>query len=941
MGQYGDQRQPISEQHQGQARILQFILDNTPSLLRDRNSLKQTIVHIAAINGAFLALEACVWVLLADCECHHESTHKPDCKDLAAMLRAVDSKNYTPLHYAVLHGKTAAVIYILDRYHQQESAETIRQLLQIAISCKHETSEEIIQELLLLREDVVSSLNHAEGDTGEHPEGDVAEYRRDIVQEDTLRHAVEHFQPNVFELLLDLSDANLDLDNCNLLHFAVSKSRDEAAIMLLKRYSRLAIQFQPAEPSSGLVVNGAGEEDTRLPVFSWLRSSDMDSPLRRRILESLMEQLPISQLREHLTGPSWHGKEISLDITSLAFDPPLLNFFVYFIRKDLATAEHWAAAAGSPSNSRVPTIDLAIRTTTDPQQQQQTQRPPQPMISQEPPPPSMQQPAFQHRHRHRPPAIPRGGVDFEHALKYVNIPSFETGVPERRTEALSIFRWLRLCKGVERVFQVHVDDCRHHPHSEEDIETALAGLDVRELDWQRVDLSASSVYAAAPGVEKLWLYSSGNGAVLDHWFGENGIRILRNLRNVYIKIIQDDFLSEARASQCKSFCSGATYPEGVDVDVSIATHWGVNMGSDTHGGPAGSSRKLRPVEVTNLKPFLEFYPTAPGWLSNQYPAIQDSRVKFGVKVGVVDTGVSSARFSLGSHVVHGRSFVWTSTAKEFEQETSWWLATDPHGSQMANIISQLDPCCIFYIAQVTDDARYFDEGNVVKAFEWLIAEGVQIINCSFALRHSSTALRDVVRKAKSQGVVIMCSTSDEGENTDEVWPAAYYTQQEGAVERFDNVFPIVGCDEHGKPSRFSNEAAGRYYFRGEDVDASATDAELLKERAPVRGSSVATAMAAGLASLVLACYQMLLALPESKVPGAATAEAPSIVNAIFHRMLQPTTVGPGLQDGGAKRHRLVTASRFFPVDPDSILDEEDFIDRIEELYADVLRAYDD
>lgn len=95
---------------------------------------------------------------------------------------------------------------------------------------------------------------------------------------------------------------------------------------------------------------------------------------------------------------------------------------------------------------------------------------------------------------------------------------------------------------------------------------------------------------------------------------------------------------------------------------------------------------------------------------DEYPAIQDSRIK----VGVVDTGISSARFSIKNHVVHGRSFVWTSTAKGFEQETSWWLATDPHGSQMANIISQLDPRCIFYIAQVTDDAKYFDEGNVVK-----------------------------------------------------------------------------------------------------------------------------------------------------------------------------------------------------------------------------------
>ncbi|KAI1136077.1 subtilisin-like protein [Hypoxylon sp. FL0543] len=946
MGQYGDERKSISEQHGNQARILQFILDNTPSLLRDRNSLKQTIVHIAAINGAYLALEACVWVLPALCGCQSLSVHEPDCKELSAMLRAVDSRNYTPLHYAVLHGKTAAVVYILNQYQQQEPAETIRQLLQIAISCKHETSEEIIDKLLLLPQVEGAGREHVEGENEGDPEADAAvEYRRDIVQEDTLRHAIEHFQPNVFELLLDLSDENLNLDNCNLLHFAVSKGRDEAAIMLLNRYSKLAVQFQPLGPISGLVGNAVSEDDEKLSVFSCLTCSNTDNLLRRRVLEALMEQLPISQLREHLTGPSWFGKEISLDITNLALDPPLLDFFVYVTRKDLedlARAEHRAASM-TASNSKAAGVELPIRTTTEPQELQQTQREIHQQSSQAQPAPQRQQQVLYHHHRHRcrPPGMKnsvsrRGGVGFEHALKYVNIPSFGTGAVQRRTEALSIFRWLRECKGVERVFQVHVDDCRHHPHSEEDIEASLTGLGVRELDWQRVDLSVRSVWAAADKVEKLWLYSSGNSAVLDHWFGENGIRILPNLRNLYIKIIQDDFLSDSRALQCKDFCSNAPRPEGVQLEVSIATEWGMNMGSGTHGGPAGSARKLRPIEVTGLKSFLELYSTVPMMLRDQYPDIQNySRIK----VGVADTGISTARFSIDSHIVHGRSFVWTNTAKAFEHEAPWWLATDSHGSQMANIISQLDPHCVFYIAQITDDARYIEENNVIKAFEWLISEGVQIINCSFALRRSSPELRDVVRKARARGIVIMCSTSDEGENTDEVWPAAYYTQQEGAVERFDNVFPIVGCDEHGKPSRFSNESAGRYYFRGEDIDASGTDSELLKERGVVRGSSVATAIATGIASLVLACYQMLLlTLQTLKAPEAA--DVPGIVNAIFHKM-QPMTIGPGLPDSLSKRHRLVTPSRFFPIDVSNIEDEYEFIQHIGDLYVDVLRARED
>ncbi|KAK3934319.1 hypothetical protein QBC46DRAFT_454278 [Diplogelasinospora grovesii] len=70
-------------------------------------------------------------------------------------------------------------------------------------------------------------------------------------------------------------------------------------------------------------------------------------------------------------------------------------------------------------------------------------------------------------------------------------------------------------------------------------------------------------------------------------------------------------------------------------------------------------------------------------------------------------------------------------------EAPWWLATDPHGSQMANIISQLDPCCAFYFLQIADDMRYIKEENVVKALDWAIKQNVQIINCGLALRNPS------------------------------------------------------------------------------------------------------------------------------------------------------------------------------------------------------------
>ncbi|GAW25152.1 hypothetical protein SAMD00023353_0201650 [Rosellinia necatrix] len=67
----------------------------------------------------------------------------------------------------------------------------------------------------------------------------------------------------------------------------------------------------------------------------------------------------------------------------------------------------------------------------------------------------------------------------------------------------------------------------------------------------------------------------------------------------------------------------------------------------------------------------------------------------------------------------------------------------------------------------------------------------------------------------------------------------------------------MGCDEHGKFSKSANEGASRFIFRGEDVDAFSTSSGLAVEKSNVQGSSVVTAIATGVASLFLACYNMV------------------------------------------------------------------------------------
>ena len=77
----------------------------------------------------------------------------------------------------------------------------------------------------------------------------------------------------------------------------------------------------------------------------------------------------------------------------------------------------------------------------------------------------------------------------------------------------------------------------------------------------------------------------------------------------------------------------------------------------------------------------------------------------------------------------------------------------------------------------------------------------------------------------------------------------------------DCLIPIAGCDQYGKLTDWSTETEAKYHFIGKDVTAK--PGRLMRNSGKeISGSSVATAIAAGTASLVLACS--LLALEEEK-----------------------------------------------------------------------------
>lgn len=108
----------------------------------------------------------------------------------------------------------------------------------------------------------------------------------------------------------------------------------------------------------------------------------------------------------------------------------------------------------------------------------------------------------------------------------------EDTASQSQVDALSlqgVFDLLRSLKHVQRILKVEVKDNPRRNCSDQTIEACLKGFDVRYLNWDKYDLCSDVVVAVAKNVIELWLYSSGNNAVLRSWSGEEGLGRLKQV----------------------------------------------------------------------------------------------------------------------------------------------------------------------------------------------------------------------------------------------------------------------------------------------------------------------------------------------------------------------------------------------------------------------------
>jgi hypothetical protein len=108
----------------------------------------------------------------------------------------------------------------------------------------------------------------------------------------------------------------------------------------------------------------------------------------------------------------------------------------------------------------------------------------------------------------------------------------------------------------------------------------------------------------------------------------------------------------------------------------------------------------------------------------------------------------------------------------------------------------------------------------------------------------------------------------------DVWPAKY-------AKSHDCIFPVAACNAHGRLTEYSSETDAQYTFQGEDILALNGNGPIGEAERRVSGSSVATAIATGVASLVLGCYRIL---PPHVVMRSFPTNHAAIIKNVFAKM---------------------------------------------------------
>jgi len=237
-----------------------------------------------------------------------------------------------------------------------------------------------------------------------------------------------------------------------------------------------------------------------------------------------------------------------------------------------------------------------------------------------------------------------------------------------------------------------------------------------------------------------------------------------------------------------------------------------------------------------------------------------------IRVAIIDNGAASYLFN----DIDGKSFI--ENGLESLSQSHWHIVSNTHGTQMASLVHQMNKFRRLFIAKacpgpinlgVTVDAVVEVRPSLAtqhvvlttpiqQAIDWACGEEVDadIISMSWTisdLQATDTTLHDKLNDACARAAekrIIFCATGDKGATALTRCPAEFYS-----------TIAIATTPMTGPGNNSADMGHAQFALPGDDLQV---DAPTYLEPTGVErtaGSSAATALAAGLASLILTCVR--------------------------------------------------------------------------------------
>ncbi|OHA11049.1 MAG: hypothetical protein A3H71_03305 [Candidatus Sungbacteria bacterium RIFCSPLOWO2_02_FULL_48_13b] len=207
-----------------------------------------------------------------------------------------------------------------------------------------------------------------------------------------------------------------------------------------------------------------------------------------------------------------------------------------------------------------------------------------------------------------------------------------------------------------------------------------------------------------------------------------------------------------------------------------------------------------------------------------------------IKVGVIDTGISSSHPDLATNIKGGYNAI--NSRKSYNDDNG-------HGSHVAGIIAAINnstgvvgaaPQTDLYAIKVLNAAGSGYLSDVIEGIDWAITRGIQVTNMSLGTSADVQSMHDAIIRARNAGIVQVAAAGNDA-NKPVIYPAAY-----------PEVIAISATD--------STNTIASWSSRGPEVDLTAPGVSIYSTYkgtgyATLSGTSMASPHVAGAAALLI------------------------------------------------------------------------------------------